>query len=267
MLKGIKRKPEAADPEVTEYVKNMEAKAKENAAWVAQKEEFMAYLIDKQKQQPDNEFFRSMALKLSYGLLSENMIGALRKCKDRDAGKAEPFPERPIVLKLKPWMMQSMNLDSRIISGTVKAESAKAYLIAGHADMLMNACWCMRCGRELTEPASQLTGLGAICASKLNVPYDVNDILSASKAERKAIRQQFLMKFHSQTFERWIPKSQVEEVVTEALEPVEQVKATRKRTATARTEVKVKRASRKVITITEDSKPKAKVVTPKRRTK
>lgn len=266
MLKGYKSLPKE-DKEVATYVEGMTAKAKENAAWLVQKQEFMQYLIDKQKAQPYNDFFKSMALKLSYGLLSENMVSALRKCKDKDEGKAAPFPERSIVLKIKPWLMKDMAIDSRIISGTVKAESAKAYLITGHADMLMNACWCVRCGKELTEPASQLTGMGATCADKAGIPYDSAGVLVASQAERRAIRQQFLRKFHSQTFERWIPKSQVEEVVTEPLEPVVQVKSTRKSSSEARTEVKVKRAATKVITVTENSKPKAKVVHPKVRAK
>ena len=148
--------------------------------------------------------------------LSENMQAAVHKCMDREkewtqkkedkkAGKLET-----ITLKVKPFIMKDLGIDSRIITGVVKAESAKAWLIEGHADMLHSMSFCARCGKELTEPASQVTGFGPTCADKLGIPYDAENVKSASKKKRESIRKQYQKKLHNQTFERWIPKSQAE---------------------------------------------------------
>ena len=70
----------------------------------------------------------------------------------------------------------------------------------------------MRCGRELTEPASMVIGYGAICCAKLGVDYP-SDILTSSKKERLAIRKKLMTVLHNQTFEAWVPKSQIEEII------------------------------------------------------
>jgi hypothetical protein len=217
MMKGYK------DVEAAKgYVKDMEL-SQEKAQLKSQEKEFKAYLENKVKNTPEQfvKFFRDMLGYMNDGMiLTPGMVAALQKAQDRDKAyedkknsKAEAQPERTITLKVRAWLMKDLEIDSRIITGTVKVETAKAYLIAGHADMIYNACWCMRCGKELTEPASQVTGFGAICADRLGIPYDKEGVLTASKAVRKSIRSQYVEKLQNQRFERWIPKSQVEETM------------------------------------------------------
>jgi hypothetical protein len=261
MLKGYKVLPKVTDAKVVEdFKKDMEA-SNANAAWEAQMKEFSVYLQEKLDKQPNNEFFQSMAKRLMFGTLTENMVNAIRKCMERDnapkEAKQQPVSaQRTITLKIKPWLMKGMGIDSRVITGIVKAESAKAYLIEGHADMIQNACWCMRCGRELTEPASQVTGFGEWCAAEVGVAYR-GDILTASAKERKAIRMEFVEKLHNQKFERWIPKSQVSEVVLEPTEKLTKVKAPQKSASEARTAVARKREKKTVAVMPSTTKKKA----------
>lgn len=202
---------------VDSYKKDM-AKAKDDAQFKSQVQEFTVFLT-KSLEKKHNDFFQSMHDKLDAGVtLSENMVAALRKCmerekqwaKEREEKKNAPAVEKKITLKIKPFLMKSLGIDSRIITGVVKGESKKAWLIEGHADMLVDMSFCARCGRALTEPASQVTGFGAICADKIGIPYDSEGVLSMSKKERAAIRKQFQKKLHDQKFECWIPKSQAE---------------------------------------------------------
>jgi Family of unknown function (DUF6011) len=209
------------EKKAVEKFKNDMENCKLNKQHEEQVKEFMEFLsetIRKAHEKGKNvDFFNSMKSKLSTGVvLTDNMVSAIRKCmerekqwaKEKEAKKNEPA--RVITLKIKPFLMKDLKIDSRLITGTVKAESAKAWLIEGHADMLENMCWCARCGKELTEPASQTTGYGAICAEKLGIPYDPKEVLGASKAKRAKIRKQFKQKLLNQKFERWIPKSQAE---------------------------------------------------------
>ena len=252
-LKGFKTLPKTEQEIVEQYMKDVQ-ESKEQAQLKSQDQEFRAYLERKVANTPEKYvgFFRDMLKYMNDGvILTDGMVNALRKCIQRDIQRDQEFEakrnnlqsaQRPITLKIKPWLMKDMGIDSRIISGVVKAESAKAYLIEGNADMLVNACWCMRCGRELTEPASQVTGFGEWCASKIGIPYRT-DILLASAKVRKEIRMQFVRKLHDQKFERWIPKSQVEEIVTEETEKLEVMKAPKRTQSEARTKVKAKRTA------------------------
>ena len=195
---------------------------KEEIQMASQLKEFGEYLAEKIKVS-DFPFFTDMYKKLVLGItLTPNMEDALRRCitkdAEREANKLKPVEQKPveqkdlpkITCKIRQWIMKQNNLDSRIISGVIKRETAKAYLIEGHADMIEGS-WCMRCGRELTEPASMVIGYGAICCEKVGIPYP-DAILTASKAKRKAIRKELLKVLHAQKFELWIPKSQVETV-------------------------------------------------------
>lgn len=172
------------------------------------------YVMDLNKK--PNDFIASMLVRMrNKRPLTENMVNALRKF-------MQPKQEHPRVkdesklpkasFKVKQWWVKQNSINSRIVSGTILAETARAYLVKGYADMLENTSFCIRCGRELTEPASMVTGLGAICASKLGMPYQ-SDILSLPKKERQKIRQQYVALLNNQKFELWIPKSQVEEVL------------------------------------------------------
>lgn len=216
MLKA-KRNPKKAEKKMVEdFTKDMQ-EAKEVAQVKAQKEEFGAWLDEKMTAKKYNEFFHSMHTRVSKGQpLTENMVNALRKCMEKEKEWAKEretrkdAPPREITLKIKPFLMKDLKIDSRIISGVVKAESAKAWLIEGKADMLENMSFCARCGKELTEPASQVTGFGAICAEKLGIPYDSAGVLDMTARQRTAIRKKYKKKLHDQTFERWIPKSRAE---------------------------------------------------------
>ena len=205
---------------VQAFEKDMKA-SKENSELEKQIEEFMPFLsetIRKAHEKGKNvDFFNSMKSKLSTGtILTDNMQAAIRKCMDREKQWAKEKeekknqPPKSITLKVKPFIMKDLGIDSRIITGVVKAESAKAWLIEGHADMLHNMSFCARCGRELTEPASQVTGFGPTCADKLGIPYDAAGVMGATKKKRESIRKQYVKKLQNQKFERWIPKSQAE---------------------------------------------------------
>ena len=210
-MKGIKKKftNPADEKKWEEFLQRLEE-------YRAQQEEFLPYLEEK-LQKKENEFFRSMYTKLTSGiLLTENMVKALRKCMERDRnGYEQKQPEDVLVLtlKVKQWWAKKHNLDSLIITGVVKAETQKAYLMEGHADMIEKLNYCVRCGRELTEPASMVTGMGKVCADKAGIPYDPEGVLGASKAERKKIRERFIRKLREQRFEAWVPKSQIDEVI------------------------------------------------------
>jgi hypothetical protein len=184
--------------------------------WADQKKEFGKFLEAAAGKDKPFQFLVDMKKRLDEGTLTENMVAAVRKCMDREKQWAKQKeekasqPPRTITLKIKPFMMKELGIHSRVITGVVKAESAKAWLIEGHADMLESMSFCCRCGRQLTEPASQVTGMGEICADKAGVPYDAAGVLAMNKKQRAAIRKQFVKTLHNQKFERWIPKSQAE---------------------------------------------------------
>lgn len=188
--------------------------AKDTSNLHKQKKEFVFFLEKKVNEGKMSPFIKSMAKRLFIDEqpLTENMVNALRKIMNEEkttkAMKSTDYPT--ISLKIKPFLMKELNLDSRIVTGKVKAESAKAWLIEGHADMNEHMSFCVRCMKKLTEPASQVTGMGAICAEKAGIPYDSKNVLAMSKKEREKIRKQFIQKLQNQKFERWIPKSQAE---------------------------------------------------------
>lgn len=190
----------------------------------AQKNEFEAWLEDKVKAS-NFQFFADMLQKIKKNqTLTPNMEAALQKCMKQDAERtvqpksADASPVNieslpTITLKMKQWWTRQQDLGSRVITGKILRETAKAYHIKGHADMI-EGTWCMRCGKELTEPASMVIGYGPTCCAKLGVPYP-DDIKTASKKERQAIRKKLMVVLHNQTFEAWVPKSQIEEIIKE----------------------------------------------------
>lgn len=200
---------------VEDFAKDMQV-SQDNKAWEDQKKEFGAFLEAAAKKEKPFQFLVDMEKNLDKGTLSDNMMNAIRKCMDREKQwqkekeEKKNEPARTITLKIKPFLMKDLGIDSRVITGVVKAESAKAWLLEGYADMLDNMSFCCRCGRELTEPASQTTGMGEICAEKAMIPYDPKNVLSATPKKRAAIRKSFKQTLNNQKFERWIPKSQAE---------------------------------------------------------
>jgi hypothetical protein len=221
MMKAMRNPKKMDDQQVmAAYVKDM-TEAKENKQLTEQEAEFGDFLkAQLAKTGKGNDFFASMATKLliEKRVLSENMVNALRKCMnvEKEPKKEEPIDESTLpkaTFKIRQWLMKDRNLDSRIISGIVLKETAKAYLFKGHADMLETQSWCMRCGKPLTQPASYTIGFGEVCADKMMVPYP-SDLNEMNSRQRKAYRRKILGVLHNQKFECWIPKSQVEEIVS-----------------------------------------------------
>lgn len=196
-----------------DYLKDME-KSKEEVLLISQKKMYLDWLIKTTKTNTF-QFFVDMQKKLESGdILTTNMEIALVKCMARDKAKDEPVDEskcKKITLKMRQWWVRQHELGSRIITGVVLRETEKAYYIKGYADMV-EGTYCMRCNRELTEPASMLIGFGAECCAKLGIAYP-SDILTATKKERLAVRKSLLKVLNNQTFEAWVPKSQVEEEI------------------------------------------------------
>jgi len=191
--------------------------AKEAGKLKAHHDEFFPYIHSKmQGGQKVSPFIQNMAKRLLVDEepFTDNMVNALRKMMGEEKApkteKSEEKEYKTITLKVKPFIMQELGIDSRIITGKIKAESAKAWLIEGYADMVEGISFCVRCMKELKEPASQVTGMGAICAGKAGIPYDPKNVLGMSKKEREKIKKQFIQKLQKQKFERWIPKSQAE---------------------------------------------------------
>lgn len=206
-------KKQSAEAEVTQVL----AELKE------QQEEFRPYLEKKITECPDNSFFRSMFKNIQeHNMLTENMIKALRKCQERDKeweakrAKEKEDHEHPVdentipntTFKIRPWYAKKLELGSVVVTGKVISETPKAWFVKGYADIIAGT-FCVRCGRQLTEVASQVIGMGAICAGKTGFPYPEH-ILEASKKERAKLRKQLERILHNQKFEAWLPKSQAE---------------------------------------------------------
>jgi len=217
-LRASKKSIEAnkTTPVLTEEVKAVEIP--KNDILKAQKDEFLCWLEQIVKVSTF-AFFTDMLKKIqSNQILTPNMVAALHRCIEKDMNNREN-PPKPVnendlpevTFKMKQFWTKKNELGSRVITGKVLRETAKAYLLKGHADMVEGS-WCMRCGRELTEPASMVIGYGAICCAKLGIDYP-SDILTSSKKERLAIRKKLMVVLHNQTFEAWVPKSQIEEII------------------------------------------------------
>lgn len=220
-LRASKKSLEAnrMTPILTEKVKAVQIPVSD--LYISQRKEFLEWLNAK-VETTTFSFFTDMLERLfNNQTLTPNMVVALRKCvvqdAERKANKANPhkpvdekdLPE--VTFKMKQFWAKKNDLGSRVITGKVLRETAKAYLLKGHADMVEGS-WCMRCGRELTEPASMVIGYGAVCCEKLGISYP-SDILTSSKKERLAIRKKIMVVLHNQTFETWIPKSQIEAII------------------------------------------------------
>lgn len=228
--KNYKKTVEQKEKELVEqYTKDMTKKTtpkkpekSENDTWLEQCLEFETFLTEAISKNKPFGFLVDMHKRLIEDgyILTDNMVKAVRKCikreeewkKEREQKASEPQEVRSITLKIKPFIMKDLGIDSRVITGNVKAETGKAWLIEGKADMLASMSFCARCGRQLNEPASQITGFGEVCAGKAGIPYDKEGVLGMTKRQRTAIRKKFLKKLNNQTFERWIPKSQAEEM-------------------------------------------------------
>jgi hypothetical protein len=142
--------------------------------------------------------------------LTENMLKALNDAMSREQANTSTEKDKK-TFKMSKWWMRVNGFHSLVITAEVEIETAKAYKIKGHAD-IQEGCWCMRCARPLTQPASFTIGYGAECASKIGVPYPA-ELNKMSRDDIDAYREKVLGLLKEQTFEGWIPKSQIAEVL------------------------------------------------------
>src|SRR5690606_40655657 len=69
-------------------------------------------------------------------------------------------------VRVPAWFADKHQLVSRELEGEVIAQTAKAILLRGKA-VVRESRYCLRCDREITNPASILVGYGPECARKL----------------------------------------------------------------------------------------------------
>ena len=178
---------------------------------------YLTFLQGKIAEGTKSGFLQSMYERLQKGwALTPNMVKALDDAIARDERNANPVKPRKI-LKLSKWWMKKQGFYSMVLNASIEVETVKAYKVVGHAD-IMHGTWCVRCGRELTQPASFTIGYGSDCAKKVGIPYP-KALNAMSDADVEKYREELLGKLKEQVFEGWIPKSQVVEVI----EDVEQV--------------------------------------------
>jgi hypothetical protein len=154
-------------------------------------------------------------------ILTDNMVNALRKCMTKQAEwdaqkQAQANQPKKTVrksFKMKAWWCKANNLSSRVITCDIEVETAKAFKVEAHADIIINGSWCMRCGQKLTQPASFTIGFGETCASEVGVPYP-SDLNNMTKKELKKYREQLLGVLRKQVYSGWLPKSAIVEEVT-----------------------------------------------------
>src|SRR5690606_9491057 len=112
-------------------------------------------------------------------------------------------------VRVPSWLAFKLRLVSMELEGTVEAVTPKALLFNGSA-VVRESRSCLRCGREITNPASQLAGYGPECSRKLGIPreFSAEDIA----AIRAAVKSQTKLQV-------WLPRAQVEVEVLEPGEP------------------------------------------------
>lgn len=99
-----------------------------------------------------------------------------------------------IKVELPEWLMKKKDLASRHLAGRVKAAGQKAILLECYA-IVKHSVHCLRCGREITEPVSRVTGYGPVCSEKLGIPRE-----GEFQAIQEAVKQETLT-------EVWLPTS------------------------------------------------------------
>ena len=200
-----------ASQKVVELPKVEEIAVTESPEYKTQKKAFEAFLIEEYNMKPRNPFLVSMHDRHMRGeILSPRMVAAIEKCMEQRKTEAlENADKKPriVTIAIPQFIMQNLGIESRIVTGEIINETEKAWYIKGHADIVENLSWCVRCGKELKEPASQVTGMGATCAKKMGIPYDAKGVLSMTKRQRTAIRKKFQKHLKNQTFMEWLPKS------------------------------------------------------------
>lgn len=186
-----------------------------------QRKQYYSYIISKRKIW-DTSFLKGMQEHIEKKeMLSEKMVQVLKDMQvkdrtyeaskikqDREAGK----PVATLGVLVKRWWATKNQLNCRTFTFDVYVETPRAYKVKGTADII-EGTFCFRCGKQLTEVASQTIGFGEICAKKVGVPYPVN-IVQATKEERDSYREKVQKIVKDVAFEGWLPKSMVSEVIS-----------------------------------------------------
>ena len=168
---------------------------------------YLAFLEKKVFEGTKSDFFKSMLERLQKGYqLTENMLKALDGAIEREERNTNPIKERK-QLQMTKWWMRKQGFHSMVLNVEIEVETMKGYKVKGYCDV-MKGCWCMRCGKELKQPASFTLGYGPDCAKKMGIPYP-KSLNSMTADEIEKYREDLLGKLKDQVFEGWIPKSQV----------------------------------------------------------
>lgn len=151
---------------------------------------------------------------LAKGYLSDKQLAAAERCMNRDKQpklevvKAEPkfSIKAGQVLEVTKGFAKAIaekNGSPRTFFNfevlEVKAETAKAILIRTKASSKVTSQCCV-CGRELTDPASILSGIGPVCAENNGIPHGNVEV---TKAALEQIASEEV------EVETWVPKSRV----------------------------------------------------------
>ena len=105
-----------------------------------------------------------------------------------------------VIVRIPLWLARDRGLPLEVVVKTVHRETERAVLVSGHGH-IHPSVFCLRCKRELTNPASRVVGIGPECCSLLGVVRpDLDDA--------KVLNDQLVA---ATTFsELWLPKSQIE---------------------------------------------------------
>src|SRR5690606_30255491 len=102
-------------------------------------------------------------------------------------------------IRIPQWFMERHELVSRELDGEVIARTSRAILFRGKA-VVRESRFCLRCDREITNPASILVGYGPECARKLLKYHPGHLDPTNAEAVRRALEQMG-------DVEIWIPLS------------------------------------------------------------
>src|SRR5690606_21433780 len=102
-------------------------------------------------------------------------------------------------IRIPQWFMERHELVSRELDGEVIARTSRAILFRGKA-VVRESRFCLRCDREITNPASILVGYGPECARKLLIYHPGHLDPTNAEAVRRALEQMGEV-------ELWIPLS------------------------------------------------------------
>lgn len=111
-------------------------------------------------------------------------------------------------ITVRAWMTKKEEnpLPMRTMVGIIERETTKAYYMKLHGKPEPSSK-CLHCGRKITHPVSLAIGIGPICGGHYHInPYDTQEELEAHIEEIKS-------KLKSVTWEGWIPKSQITEMI------------------------------------------------------